>query len=238
MPVSARPQLPNVLITGTPGTGKTTAAERVAAALDGFSHINVSDLVKVKSLHSGKHEDEELDTFVLDEDLVCDELEEQMSDGGNVVDFHSCDFFPGTVRANGCRSGARGAAWYRAGTGNHRRLLLLCREMRSRACAILCARPASDVARVGPERWFDLVVILRTDNDALYPRLERRGYSEKKIQENLDCEIMCVVAEEARESYKEDIIWELQSNSIAEMDANVARIASQLGQWASIQPSL
>lgn len=49
---------------------------------------------------------------------------------------------------------------------------------------------------------------------------------------------MCVVAEEARESYKEDIIWELQSNSIAEMDANVARIASQLGQWASIQPSL
>lgn len=25
---------------------------------------------------------------------LMDELEEQMEDGGNVVDFHSCDFFP------------------------------------------------------------------------------------------------------------------------------------------------
>jgi len=49
--------------------------------------------------------------FELDEDMVCDELEEQMTSGGNVLDFHSCDFFP--------------------------------------------------------ERWFDLVVILRTDTDVL-----------------------------------------------------------------------
>jgi adenylate kinase len=25
-----------------------------------------------------------------------------------------------------------------------------------------------------PERWFDLVVVLRTDNDVLYDRLEKR----------------------------------------------------------------
>ena len=36
----------------------------------GFTHVNVSELVKEKSLHSGKHDDEDLDTFVLDEDLV------------------------------------------------------------------------------------------------------------------------------------------------------------------------
>eukprot|EP00959_Pyramimonas_sp_CCMP1952_P248959 5204234-Pyramimonas_sp.AAC.2 len=29
-----------------------------------------------------------------------------------------------------------------------------------------------------------------------------RGYSEKKLQENMECEIMQVVLEEARESYK------------------------------------
>ncbi len=29
-----------------------------------------------------------------------------------------------------------------------------------------------------------------------------RGYTEKKIQENVECEIMMVVAEEARDSYK------------------------------------
>ena len=60
-----------------------------------------------------------------------------------------------------------------------------------------------------PERWFDLVVVLRTNNEVLYPRLEARGYSERKIQENVECEIMCTVAEEARESYKAEILWEL-----------------------------
>ncbi|KAJ1490030.1 AAA domain-containing protein [Baffinella frigidus] len=175
-------KLPNVLITGTPGTGKTTTAEKVAAALEGFTNVNVGDLVKTKNLHGGKHEDEELDCFVLDEDMVCDELEEQMTNGGNVVDFHTCDFFP--------------------------------------------------------ERWFDLVVVLRCDNEKLYPRLEARGYSAKKIEENVDAEIMCVVAEDARESYKEEIIWTLESNSLADMEANVARIATQLGQWGGVTPSL
>jgi adenylate kinase len=41
-----------------------------------------------------------------------------MSNGGCIIDFHSCDFFP--------------------------------------------------------ERWFDLVVVLRTDNDVLFGRLEKR----------------------------------------------------------------
>ena len=27
-----------------------------------------------------------------------------------------------------------------------------------------------------PERWFDLVVVLRTDNTILYPRLEKRCF--------------------------------------------------------------
>ena len=36
LPRAGLEQLPNVLITGTPGTGKTTTAERVAAALQGL----------------------------------------------------------------------------------------------------------------------------------------------------------------------------------------------------------
>ncbi len=74
-------------------------------------------------------------------------------------------------------------------------------------------------------------MVLRTDNDVLYPRLEKRGYSEHKIQENVECEIMCVVAEDARQSYREEILWELPSNTVEEMDDNVRRIALQLQQW-------
>jgi adenylate kinase len=58
----------------------------------GFVHVNIGDLVKTKDLHAGK--DDEFDCFVLDEDKICDELEDQMSLGGNIVDFHTCDFFP------------------------------------------------------------------------------------------------------------------------------------------------
>ena len=49
---------------------------------------------------------------------VLDELEDVMCDGGNIIDYHGCDFFP--------------------------------------------------------ERWFDIVFVLRTDNTILYSRLEKR----------------------------------------------------------------
>ncbi len=42
-----------------------------------------------------------------------------------------------------------------------------------------------------------------TDNTVLYERLEKRGYAQKKISENVQCEIMQVIAEEARESYRQ-----------------------------------
>jgi adenylate kinase len=35
-----------------------------------------------------------------------------------------------------------------------------------------------------PERWFDIVVLLRCDNTVLYKRLEARGYAVEKITEN------------------------------------------------------
>lgn len=53
-----------------------------------------------------------------------------------------------------------------------------------------------------------------------------RGYSQRKVTENIECEIMQVVLEEARESYKPEIVIELPSNTIQDMEANVEKIAS------------
>ena len=58
---------PNILITGTPKTGKTTTSELVAIAND-MEHINVGDIVKEKHCYTGR--DEEFDAFLLDEDKV------------------------------------------------------------------------------------------------------------------------------------------------------------------------
>lgn len=65
---------------------------------------------------------------------------------------------------------------------------------------------------------------MRTTNDILYPRLESRGYNEKKINENIEAEIFQVVKDEAVESYKEDIVWELNSNTVEDMEENTERV--------------
>lgn len=82
-----------------------------------------------------------------------------------------------------------------------------------------------------PRSWIDLVVVLRTNSTKLYDRLKARLYPEQKLQENLDSEIMQVLLEEARESYDEEIIVELESNDPEDIESNVDRIEIWIGNW-------
>ena len=126
-----------------------------------------------------------------------DDLEPLVSDGGLILDWHTCEMFP--------------------------------------------------------ERWADLVVVLRCDHAKIWDRLEKRfafstlfttyfvsknaprGYPLKKIQENNEAEIMQVVLEEARSSYPAEIIVELQSESMEQLEANVARIVEWITLWLKNQ---
>ena len=163
---------PNILITGAPGTGKTSTAS-LACETVGLNHIDCSKLVVEKKLYLEKNE--EFDTFIIDDDALCDELEEVMNAGGNICDSHSIDYFP--------------------------------------------------------ERWFDLVLVLRTNNTVLYDRLAKRGYTTKKLTENIECEIMQVLLEEAREFYDLNIVHEVSSNNIDDLESNVERISAWLAAW-------
>jgi adenylate kinase len=58
-----------------------------------------------------------------------------------------------------------------------------------------------------------------------------RDYPEAKLQENLDSEIMEVLLQEARDSYEEDIIVELRSDTVEEVESNVERIEGWIVQW-------
>ena len=78
------PKLPNILLTGTPGTGKSTLAAALAAAAPGMHHVNVGELVRDKGLHEGW--DEEYESYILDEDRICDELEDPMEEGGVILE--------------------------------------------------------------------------------------------------------------------------------------------------------
>ncbi|XP_074649982.1 adenylate kinase isoenzyme 6-like [Tubulanus polymorphus] len=163
---------PNILITGTPGTGKTTLGNELAVKT-GLTYINIGDLAKEQNLFEGF--DESYDCPVIDEDKVIDELEDQIQTGGNIVDYHSCEFFP--------------------------------------------------------ERWFDIVFVLRTDNTVLYNRLEARNYSEKKLQDNIQCEIFQTILDEAKQSYKTEIVHELMSNTPDEMEENLANVEKWIENW-------
>ena len=65
----------------------------------------------------------------------------------------------------------------------------------------------------------------------LYDRLVERGYSETKRSENMECEIMQIVLDEARASYAEEIVHEVQSNTLEDMEGNVTRVEQWVQQW-------
>ncbi|CAI5443412.1 unnamed protein product [Caenorhabditis angaria] len=158
---------PNILITGSPGTGKSTLGQQVAEKL-AFDFIEIGKEVRENQLY--EEYDEQYKCHVLDEDKLLDHIQDRMdsTSGGAVVDYHGCEFFP--------------------------------------------------------ERWFDFVFVLRCSTDKLYDRLAQRGYSDFKIKENVECEIFGSLLEEARDSYKPEIVFELQSESPEQMDENLEKI--------------
>jgi adenylate kinase len=56
---------PNVIITGTPGVGKTSHAEQLAERT-GLKHISINTIVKDRECHEGW--DEEYQSWIVDED--------------------------------------------------------------------------------------------------------------------------------------------------------------------------
>ncbi|KAL5121612.1 factor activating pos9 [Pleosporales sp. CAS-2024a] len=165
---------PNIIITGTPGVGKTTHAEQLAQST-GFTHISINDIAKTEGFHEGKHE--ETGSLIIDEDKLLDYLEALPlhSDGGYIIDWHGCEIFP--------------------------------------------------------ERWIDLVIVLRCDSTQLYDRLTARGYTGQKLEENMDTEIMQVLLEEARDNYKDEIVVELKSESNEDVEGNLERIEAWIENW-------
>ena len=60
-------KFPNVIITGTPGVGKSTHCEALAAATD-LQHLSINDIVKERGCHEGW--DEQFGSYIVDEDKV------------------------------------------------------------------------------------------------------------------------------------------------------------------------
>lgn len=80
-----------IVLSGTPGVGKTRLSKALAEKFT-FNHYDVSKIANDNDFVEGY--DDELKCPIIDEDGILDHLEPLMTDGGNILDYHSCDFFP------------------------------------------------------------------------------------------------------------------------------------------------
>lgn len=87
-----------------------------------------------------------------------------------------------------------------------------------------------------PKSWIDLVVVLRCDSTLLFDRLAARKYNARKLEENMDAEIMQVLLDEAREAFDEEVVVELRSDEVEDVDGNVERIEAWIEQWKKDHP--
>lgn len=165
--------LPNIMITGTPGVGKTSLAMLLVDHLNEntildkrYKYVDIGKLIKDKNLYFDWNKEYDVPEF--DEDKVLEEVEPLLKEGGCVVDFHSAYFFL--------------------------------------------------------DADFQAVVLLRCDNTVLYDRLKARNYDEKKIRENIECEIMEVTSEDVRENFDEGKIIELKNEQLEDMEDNIKKI--------------
>jgi adenylate kinase len=171
----SEPCLPNIVITGTPGVGKTSLAMLLVDRLNEelkcnkkYTYLNLGDLINKNKLYDQWNKEYEVSEF--DEDKVLEELDPVLKEGGNVIDFHSVYFLP--------------------------------------------------------EESVGIVVLVRCDNTILYDRLKARGYNEKKIKENIECEIMEVTSEDVYENFINSKIIELHNEHVDDMANNIDTIMS------------
>ena len=78
-------------------------------------------------------------------------------------------------------------------------------------------------------RCVDKVIVLRCHPDALRKRLSKKGWSEEKIKENLEAEILDVILCEAVEAHSEKDIFELNTtgNTVDSVASQVMEIIKE-----------
>ena len=172
-------KFPVILISGTPGTGKSTIIQKIHKISPHVQILNISELVKREGLHDGH--DSEYDTFII-------------NDGKT-----------------------------------QKRLRKLIPEMSQKSPVLIECHSLGLFDEDDLESLIDHVIVLTCSTENLYDRLQSRGYSKKKIEENLECEIMRVCADESCEIFRtEGVVREMQNDSEQDREAILQEVKKLL----------
>jgi adenylate kinase len=147
-----------ILVSGTPGTGKTTIAKELAKRIS-YNFIDMGELAQNEHIYSD--EDSERNTKIVDERKLAKRIEKEIvAKKGKIV-------------------------------------------------------ISSHYAEIVNPRLVDRVIVLRTHPDKLRGRLHERGWSDRKIKENIEAEILGVCSFNALTKYGEGKIYEIDTTNIS-----------------------
>lgn len=140
------------MISGTPGTGKTTLSNKIGEKL-GLNIINIGDYAVKNNLIYDK--DDQRDTLIPDKTKLLKKLAIVINNAIKplILEGHYVDIIP--------------------------------------------------------PRFVELIIILRMHPDKLSKRLQKKGYTPKKIKENLAAEVLGDCTAHALSNYEKSIVFEL-----------------------------
>jgi adenylate kinase len=147
-----------ILVSGTPGTGKTTIAKELAKRIS-YNFIDMGELAQNEHIYSD--EDSERNTKIVDERKLTKRIKEEI-------------------------------------VANKGKIVI-----------------SSHYAEIVNPKLVDRVIVLRTHPDKLQVRLRERGWSDRKIKENIEAEILGVCSFNAISKYGEGKIYEIDTTNIS-----------------------
>ena len=153
-----------IAITGTPGTGKSTLAQKISAET-GFFVLDVTSFIKDNGLSEGF--DEKRDCEIVDTNKLSSAILKETVGRDVIIDSHLSHYLP----------------------------------------------PLS----------VDLVIVTTCDIQTLKKRLASRGYSAKKIRENIDSEILGICKNEALEAGHDVTFYDTTDNQPQEVITQLVR---------------
>ncbi|SBS80018.1 adenylate kinase-like protein 1, putative [Plasmodium ovale] len=187
-------RLPNIIVTGVPGVGKTTLCEELVSLINkeligikedtnvekntretikeatevlAMVHLNLSKVIKEERLY--EEYDDELDATIYDDDMVNEKLTSlEVEKGGFIFDFHDINFI------------------------------------------------------IHKKKFIDHIFLLTASTNSLYDRLEKRNYTLEKIKNNIECEIFQTIKEDILEHFDDPTIFhELENNTLQQHEDNL-----------------
>ena len=179
-----------IIVTGTPGTGKTTLSVKLAKKLD-FHYIDVNEIVKGYGLSEGY--DRKRKTQVIDVKKLNMALIKEIS----TIKKNSIKKYNSIINSNKKIKSHLNKKFDKNNSNINKK-----NNKKIKKGIII----DSHLAHYLPKRYVDLCIVAKCGLKTLKERLRRKKYSKEKVRENLDAEIFDICLNEAKETMHNIIV--------------------------------